>query len=382
MYRKDQYPNCNLMQRAKFLFTLLLVSFLNVSNSYCQNQNNYIQNDTMITVGVEFVSKSDISNAKYIEVQEFEKIVRYTPAELTEYGFDDGRVYESRNITVDNNVKKVFLERVVSGKLILYRYINEDQEIFYLSENARNLVDLENSKEKLARFLKDCKFIEDWLKLSKFNKKSLKTLIENYNDCKPRLFPFTKIGLIVGRSQNQLISGANFTYNLYDDIQLSTSSFLFGVYFDTPLAMSNYSFVLGLNFQKSGYSSRVTNENTEFDVLLNHNSVRLPFFLRYRIDKTGFRPFFNIGGNLKYNFVNKSSVYESNKVGGTIVIDKKDSVSPISDYLYGYSIGGGIEYNLDYRRILSAELRFYQLVGARNNSLSENSIQLVMGVSF
>ena len=65
------------------------------------------------------------TNAQFIMVKSGDMETKYTPDQITEYGFKDGPVYKSKNISVSGQPKRVFLERIERGKLTLYYYTEE-----------------------------------------------------------------------------------------------------------------------------------------------------------------------------------------------------------------------------------------------------------------
>ncbi len=80
----------------------------------------------------------------------------YLPGEIPRYRILDGKVYVSKEITIDGAVKTVFLEMLVEGKANLYAYapgafakrgnLEEIDKVFYIETQERGLQILENSE--------------------------------------------------------------------------------------------------------------------------------------------------------------------------------------------------------------------------------------------
>ena len=62
-------------------------------------------------------------------------ILKYTPYEVNEFGFKNGRIYISKYIYPDS-IQKVFLERFKKGKATLHYYRNKGGKIFFLEKET------------------------------------------------------------------------------------------------------------------------------------------------------------------------------------------------------------------------------------------------------
>ncbi|MEM8897990.1 MAG: hypothetical protein AAGC85_07785, partial [Bacteroidota bacterium] len=77
---------------------------------------------------------------------------------------------------------------------------------------------------------------------------------------------------------------------------------------------------------------------------------------------------------------NEGEVYESKTDGRIKTIDKipGDPLIPLN--MLGYSTGIGIQRNIDYKRIISLELRFNQFLGNKR-SMQESRFNVLIGFS-
>lgn len=365
-------------------------------------QSDYIITDTTAVYGIDLLDAGEIENSKYIELRDEESITRYTPNEISEYGFKDGRVYVSRQLQTPDGMRSVFLERLILGNLTLYYYPLTKNSLFYLERDSTltPLYSEEASdgsppfRETLRNLTSDCGNVSDAINLVRYKKSSLSLLISRYNSCELRPFPFIKYGIVSGfnSSSISLISDREIlNQSLRDSDFTQDRSFSIGVFVDYPLFESDYSIYSGINYYENSYYSRSGTGNDLSEIIVNLSSVEIPVMVRYAYPSTTFRPFFNIGLSYLANLKNESTVYESTLNGSTVEFNIFETNQIVSNHQIGVIAGIGTFYHLRYDRVIFIELRYkahyyltkkylFESDGFRNNNLFRRSgIELVAG---
>jgi opacity protein-like surface antigen len=90
-----------------------------------------------------------------------------------------------------------------------------------------------------------------------------------------------------------------------------------------------------------------------------------------------------LGGIYTYNIRNEGIEFESSKNNDVITVLNASYNPLISDKQVGYSFGGGVQFSLRYRNILSLGLRYSNLYRvSEQGSLNEKTIHLISSISF
>lgn len=197
------------MKTTHFLLaTLLLISLWNISLS----QNNY-KKGYIITAEADTLSGyiNDLKEKKKHTYTLFkqnlkEKPTEYRPDDIIGYGFDDGRIYESQYVELDNGEKgKFFLKVLERGEIYLakinkrYWFQKGDQEaieLYKTTEQVRMAANGERTekyynntvdqyKHQLNIYFQDCLEVVDQLDDSfKYDDEAILGLIADYRNCK------------------------------------------------------------------------------------------------------------------------------------------------------------------------------------------------------
>ena len=243
----------------KHLYIILLFIFYPILSF---GQNDYITIDNTISSGIKLIDGGDLINSRICQVKKGKKIIVYSPYEVKEFGFKDGRVYLSKEIQIAGSSKRVFLELLHKGKTTLYYYEGKGIKTFYIEKDNTLFIEVpeqnsskEQYSEQLLNITDDCPNVSNACKLVNYNKKSISKLIERYNRCELKPFPHLKYGLLIGYEFSKLIPSdkqnnalGNFEYN-YD------GGFSIGIFLDKPISASDFSVHAELLFSKHGYSS-------------------------------------------------------------------------------------------------------------------------------
>jgi len=362
------------MSMRKLLFVFLfLVPYVS------SGQSNYYVRDSVSSAGVKMIEGTDMSNSRVCLVINGNKIEEYTPAQVSEYGFKNGRVYLARKIQSGDTLKAVFLERLVKGKISLYYYRGPGIKEFFLEKEngtfeALPVNDKSGFHSALADALSDCQVVTGYSGMTTYSKRSLSELITGYNKCAPFALHTFKYGVMLGYEATKLVSSSNYADRNLDYLNYKyEGSFAFGAFIDRPIMSSDFSLHLELYYSYTKYSYFARNESTNVDLVSNTSGIFLPVMLRYTLQRAKVMPFINAGGCYAFNTKNTGDVYTSINNNGTIQINGIAKSNLISKNQVGFSIGSGLEYKLTFKRSLFLELRYNKLVncdetGARNIS--------------
>lgn len=371
----------------KKCYTIALIVLIPIL-SY--GQGEYFTTDSLTSFGLKLIDNGDLMNSRICEVKIKDKIVQYSPYEVKEYGFKNGRVYKSREIQLGDSTQKVFMECLTSGETTLFYYRGKGIKTFYLEKDSTLFAELPKKyeekviyAEQLSQITSDCFNVSDACKLVNYNKKSLSKLISRYNNCELKPFPFFRYGLLMGYEVSKLIpSKEQNQYLKYFDFNYE-GSFSIGIFLDNPVLVSDFSVHMELLFSKHVYSYYKVQDSRELDFVANLSSLSIPFLLRYTYPSNKIRPFINFGPIGSYIAKNETLLFETTMSENTIEINDTKSASLISDIQLGYVIGSGLDYKLNYKNSLFFELRYINQLCQRDSEFYGTSAFCVLtGVNF
>jgi hypothetical protein len=362
---------------------LLLAIVLSLSVSYSLAQKrDYILTDSVLILGIDIIENIQVPHAPFIRFMRKGKEITYTVEEVLEYGLKDGTVYESKQIPLDGEAKRAFLQQLEKGKISLFRYEDRESVIFFLQKDSSDLLEFQRDKKSFVELSQDCEYISVPTKIASFHQNSLKNLVAFYNACEKKPFPYPKVGIQTGLSQGNLQLSTDF-FNLFPEgISFDQSfSMLIGIYADLPIKRSSFSFHTGFYFSKNGYSASLSEGQSDVDIVINVSSIQIPVLFRYTVPKMDWRPFINLGGTVRYHYENTGTFYKSVIEDDVVTISEPIEEEFLSDIPVMFSAGIGLQKNIDYRKTISAEIRYSQFPG-NDTFLGENSLTLFIGFSF
>lgn len=354
-------------------------------------QNGYYSDDSTKTIGVKIIDRGSVFNAESCHVEKKDSTFTFSPYEINEYGISKNLIYVARNIQLRDTIKRVFLEVLFKGKTSLYFYKNRDYKTFYISKDSASLVEIPRNKDKekhyyqsvLSEVTNDCPEIADAIKVVRYNRKPLTELINRYNSCEDKPFPFTKFGVLGGYELSSLANPPQVNPSLLENFDYQFNGFfIIGLFADLPVIPTNFSVHFELYHSSHSFSESATKDNEIYDLTVNQNSLKMPILLRYTFNRGKTNPFLNAGGIIGFNYENENSIYITNKRTNTIEINKLENISVNSPFQYGFSAGGGIERKINNKNALFFELRFNKLFGLSKNTLGNNELQLITGINF
>lgn len=365
----------------------VIIILFGLSLTICGQDDYYIKGDTS-WIGVQLISGGEDLNSRFCQVKFGSRIITYTPDEVSEYGFKAGRTYISKSIKSGNIVHKVFLERMTSGKASLYYYRGNGIKTFFIEKEGTLFVELPLHdtlktlfKTNLATITEDCPNVVEATKHVSYNRGSLTKLISRYNNCVFRPFPHFRYGLTAGYnlssfvpvSVNTIMSSVNFRYD---------GSITAGLFIDNPVFLSDFSIHFEVKYSRQFYSYNWSFEGKDTDYLAKLSTFEFPILFRYTFPSNNFRPYINAGGLVTWNFKNTNYLYVT-EINHNIINLVVDKTPLISGSYTGYAIGGGIEYAINYKKSLFAEIRYnrqYSITGS--GQIKFTVINLLTGISF
>lgn len=371
-------------RQKNIIFLILSLLSINVLS-----QNMYFSTDSVTSVGIKLIDGGDIDNSRFCQVKKGEKIIKYSPYEVKEFGFKDGRIYFSRNIIISNEEKRVFLERLNRGNINLYYYKDRNGKKFFIEKDSGQLIKISKKeidnrtyKDSLQFYTKDCDNITDALKLIKYNKVSLSKFTNQYNSCVHKPFPFIRYGVTIGYGITKPLNSKISDEVLNEAVFNKDNSFNIGLFLDIPILLSYFSLHPEIYYQKNAFTSHTVNDNIINDIIINSTSINIPILLRYTYPFIKYRPYINLGGCFVYNIKNNNAIYTTTITNNIVEIEEVNESNIYSEKQIGYSMGGGIQYNINYRKSLFFELRYYNSYAITNETYGNKSFQCIIGLNF
>ncbi|MBT3208489.1 MAG: hypothetical protein HN704_07245 [Bacteroidetes bacterium] len=93
----------------KYSHIIFLIVFIPAHSS---GQNEYFATDSSKSIGINLIDGGDLTNSRMCQVKNGAQTTKYSPYELKEFGFKDGRVYISKEIQIADSSIRVFLKRL------------------------------------------------------------------------------------------------------------------------------------------------------------------------------------------------------------------------------------------------------------------------------
>lgn len=372
------------MKQYKIL--LLFVIGISIFPKSVIAQNDYFATDSSLFSGVSIANGGFENGKRIIRVSTADRIFNFTAEDIKEYGLADGTIFVSKEIDLLGKSQKVFLEKLVSGKNNLYQYLGGKKPRFFIEKENSFLTELikdnHQYKAQLRTIFNNNLYVADNIKLLKFKKKYLIKFLDHLNKNLNRPIPHTKIGLSAILNQTSLHVRADTKSKYLSDLMFDRNkSFGLGLYIETPIEMSNFTLKGGLNYQKSSLSGNKQKDRNETDIVVNLSTLDVPIMLKYTIPKFKWMPFFNLGGNFMHNIQNSNEIYLSERDENTITIEKMEDLKVINRSMVGFSLGSGVQYQLNYRSYISSEIRYSRFFSSER-TVGINQIQLIASFSF
>ena len=346
------------------------------------------------------------TNSQYIRLKSKGDTIFLYPNDVVSYGLRNGKVFYSRRVQLEGETTRVFVENVEHGQVNLYYYVDRNHRVFFIEKDTDHLVEIpilgRARQDTLEKYLGDYPWMKDPIKQVKYNRNTLARLVSLYNRGRKQPLSYFKWGVTAGLNYTTvgvpfpgnsdplagLPRNSRFPLLASADFSPATSVFV-GLFADDPIGKSTFSYHYGLGISKSTVDSRHSRllraQNgvtfrSDIYAELELVSLDFPFMIRYTLPERRLRPFLNIGMVMSYHLVNKYRTEEFRQdVNNTIVTNEITGPQLFSIDMFGYIIGGGVQYQLNNLHNLSLEIR-------RNDFFEEkdrlNKRQVMLLVSF
>lgn len=346
----------------------------------------------MTTVGASLIDGNELTNHMVCKVKVGKLIREYTPWQVKEYGFKDGRIYLAKDLKFPDSTKRVFLEQLVKGKYTLFYYKGEEGKTFFLEQDSTLFIELPKHKSKddadfrddLRHYTSDCPKMADAIKLVRYNREGYKKLMSQFEKCKQKPFPFFKFGISAGYSVSKLIPTAIISIAEIKQLKYSyDGGFIAGLFLDSPILLSDISLFVELLYTQHEFSSNKIIRAQDIDFYGKISSLQLPVLIKYSFPSNRIRPFVYVGEVFSYNFNIKDYLYQATIDQNVVEINDMLRTLLIKKVMIGYSIGGGAAVQLYPRNWVSLEIRYngsYAIDSDQSMKISE--IQIATGLSF
>ncbi len=410
----------NLKMKACILYVIILHISTTV---FCQTdfRKGYIITNAGDTISglVDFRESPRVFKSCDFKKSDTQEPTRYEAGQIQAYGFVNDKHFESKQMPGNNTtLAKVFLEVIVKGRIVLYRFENsywvqkESDVLYELKDESEEVVIdgkrlLKNKNEFLGilnMLMFDCSEIRLRIEKIHLDERDLTELIERYNACGNSSSitfksskPWIKYGVALNAGVN--ISKIQFEADQYQHKHLTGSfervtSPILGLSFDifSPRLSERFSFHGELLYTRSEYDgfNTMTNYSTVRNfVSITLDQLKIPLGFRYTLPEKSFTPYFNIGVSITTH-VNSNSDWrqevevfdvvttyqngEALKMKGTqigfwggigLIKPINKNLKPFVEVRYEYS-DGVVPYKDDIWNGLSSDIKNFQfMVGVR-----------------
>jgi len=414
------YRNFFYAMKKIFLINLLLCFILIRVSAQSDYAAGYIVKNNGDTLkGRIFLSAANIYSSKCMfRPNEMASDEKYLPEDLKSFKLDDGLFFVSRDIVMEGQTRKVFLEWVVKGKINLFVYSNPGNSNRYYMEKAdtgfyelRNttstvnvngvagVLDQKENREyisTLAILLGDCPQITREIYDSKLETKNLKKLSVDYHNiiCKDKAClvferKSKKVSITIGASisynfstlKNPMNSVFAYTQEAYDLIKTTHSNLFAG---GLSLEISNFDFLsprisitTDIAFINANYTHKV------YGTIYSINMERFSESVKYCFSLNKLRPYISLGPVLLYR--TKAQSYP--------IVISTHPTSPVTvDYgplwmhtQFGLTCRVGVDYYLSNAMLLNLSGNFERcnrFIGYANDPSSLSTYYVQLGLAY
>ena len=349
-------------------------------------------------------------------------VITYRPGEIQKYGFVRDKVFESREITLQEEPpRRVFLEILVDGLASLYKF----DDTFWVEKDGGGLQQLRNDPRviesegkkvlgrtnkhisTLAILLHDCpQIIPEIQNIRSIRERPLTNVIEEYNICmevpyivykdqKPWFRSAIGITFGYGASRMEFLEHrSHYSYKYLlgatEISKLPAIGVSLGIFF--PRINERISFHADIFYLNSSYFRYSIIEEiystTINYVTLETKKLKIPYGLRYTFPPRNFTPYFSIGFSNTLNIASDSKWIQ--EIERTHMVERKqDENIRIKDSQFGLWGSAGIQKSVTSRLNSFLEFRFEQtrgIVRYKENqpmyNLSIINLQLFTGITF
>lgn len=337
-------------------------------------------------------------------------IQKFSPAQLTGYGFEQGKRYEAHTLP-GTGKSTVFLQVLVKGPASLYAHRDTtSRDRFYLTmgdslqemkENFRYEKDKQGRlikfsdlhyRKKLAANFRACSTLFSQIQQTRLKGSALINTVAAYNRCVNQDEPFYVQPLARSRFTGGVVAGLNYAalkltgFSYWNNPEGFTSSTQpqAGVYGNLTLPRVNEKLSLQgellvtknkftANFTQAGNFGRVNH----YDLLFDLTYVKAPVQVRYTFPVGRNRPFLNVGVMNGYAVGVKQESVMNSTLGSTSYNETKPAVENFRKYSQGFTGGFGWQFARRENKVMLLELRYESSNGFSNATAVKSAINSI-----
>jgi hypothetical protein len=280
---------------------LFLFSFFMLGLGSAQAQVDFFVKDSIQQSGFDLLKGNGrFYNARYIAIKEGNSYVRHFPYEINQYGFSDGRFYQSFEITKYGRTDAYFFERLVKDDVSLYAipFVKEGT-VFFLADQEGMLTQIPSEKEALRNFLEE--YVADGTPCRKkasqvaYRKNSMTRFFTDYKNGADRYLPRVKYGILAGVRGTQLQTYQEPSDHPLVQEEKPTWSTMVGGFVDIPIGVSDFSLHTELNLRNVRRSILFEQLQSAYNLVLNHWGLDAPISVRWTAPFPRWRPYIQLG---------------------------------------------------------------------------------------
>lgn len=375
------------MKEIKYLFFLLMIFMSQVAFS----QKGFIHKGKKATVGLTLIKGSDHNNAQYIRVnnKKEKKIIKYTPDDITAYGFEKRSTFTAFELELDGQKKRFFFERLYKGKYDVYYFgLNKASVKFFIARGDKTSLDPIPLAKKdyiafIGQLIQECPQGKANLNFLQLTKDHVKRFFKNYGTCSESNLPRLRYGVEVGISSIKYSPNASET-NVLNSADLSAKTGYFvGATLEYPIKASNFSLVSGLRYHKfRGADLFDTNDKT-YDLIVKQSRIEVPFLVRYTRFSQKTSPYLGVGVTYSQNLSGESTLYSYHTIGDQTFVD--EAVSGITNKQFGLTVESGAIWRYSTKHSLKVQVSYHSLKKVQSDlseTMGTNNFLFTLGLLF
>lgn len=332
--------------------------------------------------------------------------VKFTPNDLSSFGFYSDKQYESMQVPGAANNNRVFVKVLAKGPLQLYQHqkeflVRKDSLILLpapkstMVETPQGMRSKNDSRYKgLLNFMvADCQLSANEIKYSEYD---LTNLAINYNRCKG-VEPLFRKQKPIFRADYIAFGGytqSNFELTGNHTIPFNTSNTVtggLGVELSSPRIFDRIYLTIDFSYVKCFYQAYYEYEDGyEFvreDITMDLTSIKMPIGFRYNFMKDTNTPYIKAG--LLMSFLTQSDItlnQERELFGEITTISQSDAVTELQKVPKGYWVSVGYNRRFYKNLQLFVEVRYDKgegFIGTPVQSFSNMSnLNFMLGIRF
>lgn len=365
---------------------LLLSTFFVLSSLIGFSQNHsFYATDTSSSVGIKIIDYGDIENAKFCHVKKGAGVIKLSPDDIKEYGFKKGEVYASKEITVNGSTKKAFLEVLAKGEVNVFRYVDEEQVLYFVKKEDMELTQVPTSNKKdfhnfIRNLTPNFKEVNQYSSQVKINEHSLKVFFNNYNNRSTKYFPFTKFGIIGGYSFSKFTKSKSSNLPRLKNYEMDYNGGVnFGVFIERPFFSSSTSINIKLFYTQNDISNTLEYDEYKVFFEMKSSAINVPIMIKYTTPTHKKQFFIGLGGIFNHHLNNNSKVWSLDKITDELQTLSENEI--VAGTMLGVAIGGGFQYNLNHKNTISLEVLWTNF-STSGDRLNKNQLHIMTAINF